>query len=100
MSNSKTKREIECLTRLQALTGQLGDIIDFLKLERLVSENEIKSLQQSADHPKEVQALLKALKDADKFQLIQYEWVLLPVEVINLTIITDQNTKNFVFNGG
>lgn len=97
---SKMKREIECLSRLQGLTSQLEDILMFLKLEGLVDDNQMKTIKMSADHPKEVQAILRDLQVRDKLQLLQYEWSVLPVENILITIITERNSKEFSFNGG
>ena len=97
---SKVKREIECLNRLQEMTGQLEDILSFLKQENLVDDNQIKSVKLSADHSKEIRAILQDLKIKQKLQLLQYEWSVLPVENICITVITDRNQKEFIFNGG
>jgi hypothetical protein len=97
---SKVKREIECLQRLQELTSQLGDVLAFLKLEGLIDDNQIKSVSLSSDHPKEVRGILQDLKVRQKIQLLQYEWSVLPVENINITIVTDRNQKEFSYNGG
>ena len=97
---SKIKREVECLNRLQELTGQLEDILSFLKQENLVDDNQIKSVKLSADHPKEIRGILQDLKVRQKLQLLQYEWSVLPVENITITVITDRNQKEFIFNGG
>lgn len=96
---SRIKKEINCLNRLQELTGQLQDILDFLKLEGLVDDNQVRSIRQSADHPKEIQAILRDLQVRQKIQMLQYEWTVLPVENIIITIITDRNQKEFIFNG-
>lgn len=97
---SKVKREIECLNRLQEMTGQLEDILSFLKQESLVDDNQIKSVKLSADHAKEIRGILQDLKVRQKLQLLQYEWNVLPVETICITVITDRNQKEFSFNGG
>lgn len=96
----KLKREIECLQRLQELTGQLEDILQFLKLENLVNDNQLKSVHLSADHAKEVQSILRNLQVTGKLQLLEYQWSVLPVENITIAIITDRNQKEFIFNGG
>lgn len=97
---SKLKKEIQCLQRIQELTGQLEDILQFLKLEGLVDDNQLRSVKQSADHPKEVQQILRGLQSSGKLQLLQYTWSVLPVENISISIITDRNNKEFIFNGG
>lgn len=96
---SKTKREIECLTRLQELTSQMEDILVFLKLEGLVDDNQMRSIKLTPDRPKEVQQILKDLQTSGKLQMLMYEWHVLPVENITITIITDRNKKEFIFTG-
>ena len=100
ISNSKRKRESDCLTRLQELTGQLEDILQFLKQEGLVDDNQMRSVKSSADHPKEVQAILKDLQVRQKFQMLTYEWSVLPVENISIMILTDRDSREFIFHGG
>lgn len=97
---SKISKEIQCLQRLQDLTGQLEDILQFLKLENLVNDNQLKSIHLSADHAKEVQEVLRGLHNDGKFQMLVYTWTILPVENISIMIITDRNQKEFIFNGG
>lgn len=96
---TKTKREIECLSRLQELTSQMEDILIYLKLEGLVDDNQMKSIKLTPDRPKEVQAILKDLQANGKLQMLTYEWSVLPVENITITIITDRNQKEFIFTG-
>jgi hypothetical protein len=96
---NRTRSEIECLNRLQALTGQLFDIILFLKDEKLIDDNHIRTVKGSSDTSKEIQLLLKSLQKEGKFQLLEYTWNILPVETINIYIITDRNQKEFVYNG-
>lgn len=93
-----TRKEIECLARLQVTTQQLDQILFFLKQENLIDDNLIKSTRQSADHAKEIQLILRDLQVKQKLQLLEYEWTILPVENIKISIITDRNQAEFVFN--
>ena len=97
---SKTTKEINCLQRLQDTTGQLEDILQFLKLENLVDDGQLKTIHMAADHAKEVQAILRKLQSASKVQMLVIEWSVLPVENIRISIVTDRNHKEFIFNGG
>lgn len=97
--NTKVGREIACLQRLHELTQQLSDIVAFLKLEGLVDDNQIRNLRQSADFPKEMQLILRDLQVRQKLQLLSYNWQVLPVENIDIHIITDRDSRNFTFNG-
>ena len=90
--------QINCLQRLQDTTGQLEDILTFLKLEQLVDDNQIKSVKLGADHAKEIQQILRDLQVRNKLQLLMYEWNVLPVENIMISIITERNSKEFTYN--
>ncbi len=90
--------QINCLQRLQDTTGQLDEILQFLKLEGLVDDNQLKSVRLGADHAKEIQQILRNLQVTNKLQLLNYEWNVLPVENICISIITDRNQKEFSFN--
>jgi hypothetical protein len=90
--------QINCLQRLQDTTGQLEEILQFLKLEKLVDDNQLKSVKLSADHAKEVQQILRHLQVTSQLQLLVYEWNVLPVENILISIVTERNSKEFGFN--
>ena len=98
--SGKTKREIECLGRLQGLTGQLEEILIFLKQEGLIDDNQLKTVKLASDHPKEIQAILRDLQLRQKLQLLEYDWSVLPVENIKVSIVTDRDSREFIFNGG
>lgn len=95
---NKTRRELECLTRYQSLTTGLGDILIYLKEEKLITDVQIKEVKDSAEYPKSVQKILYALQQADKLQLLEYTWTMLPVEHIKILIITDRNQKEFTYD--
>lgn len=90
--------QINCLQRLQDTTGQLEEILQFLKLEQLVDDNQIKSVKLSADHAKEIQQILRDLQVRNKLQMLMYEWNVLPVENIMISIVTERNSREFTFN--
>jgi len=90
--------QINCLQRLQDTTGQLEEILIFLKLEQLVDDNQMKSVKLSADHAKEVQQILRNLQVMNKLQMLMYEWNVLPVENIMISIVTERNSREFTFN--
>ena len=96
---NKTRREIECLSRLQQMTSQLDNILMFLRQEELVDDQQIKTTKQSPDFAKDIQAVLRDLQVRNKLQLLEYTWTILPVENIRLYIVTDRNQQEFVYNG-
>ena len=95
---SNISDQILCLQRLQDTTGQLEEILQFLKLEGLVDDNQVKSVRLGADHAKEIQQILRNLQVTNKLQLLMYEWNILPVENIMISIITERNSREFTYN--
>lgn len=89
--------EIDALKRLNELTGQLEDIVSFLREEGLIRDSDIKSLRSSSDRPKEIQAMLYSLQSKGDVQLLEYRWVKLPVETITVYIVTNKNQKHFTY---
>jgi hypothetical protein len=92
------KNEIACLKRLDELTGQLEDVVAFLKIEGLIDDVNIKSIKQSPDRPKELRNKIEDLKRSNKLQLVEYTWQILPKEYILLLFVTDNNRKEFSYN--
>ena len=94
---SKVK-EIECLKRLQTLKGGADEMLEFLVHENLIDSHRAKSIKSSPEAFKDLHECIKALHDANKFQLLEYEWQVLPVERIKVTIVTDRAHREFVHN--
>lgn len=95
---NKTRREIECIARLQALGGNVDNILDFLLSESLINKDEVKVLRASPEVAKSVQLMLARLSADKKFQLLEFEWAILPVERIKIHIVTDRASQEFTYN--
>lgn len=95
---TRTGHEIDCLARLQEMNGSLAEVLDFLLAEDLIHKDVTKSLKTSSNLPKEMQKLLHNLSKDNKFQLLTYEWTILPVERIKILVITNRNSKEFTYN--
>lgn len=91
-----TKREIECLKRLQQLSPVYEELIAFFVQEYLLSKEELKVIKNSPDQGKLLQAKLASLSEERKLQLLEFEWILLPTERIKISIVTDTGFKEFV----
>lgn len=96
MSNSVKK--IECIARLNTLRGGIDEILTFLVEENILLEQTARALRLSPETAKETYRLIQGFFAAGKFQLLEYEWQLLPVERIKITIVTDRNSREFVYN--
>lgn len=92
------RKEIECIARLQSLSGNVDEILEFLLTEKFITSEVVKATRISSDIPREMQKLLSTLSSTDKFQLLEYEWTVLPVERIKIIIVTDRMSKEFTYN--
>lgn len=90
-----TKREVECLKRLQQLTPMYEELIAFLLQEYLLDKEELKVFKNSPDQERLLQAKLASLSEQRKIQLLEFEWTLLPTERIKVNIVTDRGFKEF-----
>ena len=85
--------KLQFLERLDHLVNGLSQIVEFLVSARLMTEDEVKALRQKpkSTHALEIQVILQNI--SNKVHLLDYEWILLPKEVIKLTIITESGAK-------
>jgi hypothetical protein len=90
-----TKREIECLKRLQELSPVYEELIAFFVQEFLLTKEELKVIKTSPDQGKLLQAKLASLSADRKVQLLEYEWSILPTERIRINVVTDRGFKEF-----
>jgi len=98
MISGKFSKQIECLKRLSELTTSMDEILDFLFTEKVATKDECSAVKRSTNQHKELVILLQTLKANDKFQLLEYEWTILPVERICITIVTDKTRKEFDYS--
>jgi hypothetical protein len=94
----KTRSEIECLKRLEEIQGCYNDILAFLIAEKFIDQAEAKGMRSASDVAKEIQFKLMELSKAEKLQLVEYKWELLPIERISLYIVTNITSTTFSYN--
>ena len=92
------RKEIECLSRLNSINSGMNDILEFLLSDKLITKEDIKSIAASSDRSRMTQTLLTRLSSEDKLQLLEFNWILLPIERINIIIVTKQTHKEFSYN--
>ena len=90
MHTYNDKREIECIERLHQLTPTYEELLQFLLQEFLLSREELNTIHASPeiDRAKLLHAKLTVLSKERHLQLLEYEWTLLPVERIRITLVT------------
>jgi len=95
---SRASKEIECLVRLDELTPTYDGLLEFLQHEDMLTREEAKAIRSSSEMPKLIHTRLTTLSKTNKLQLLEYEWIVLPIERIKIVIITDRVSKEFSWN--
>jgi|SRR5687768_3090305 len=90
-----SKREIECLQRLHYLSTVYEELLQFLVEEFLLTKEQLQVIRSSPEQAKLLQAKLASLSKDRLIQLLEFEWTILPVERIKLTVVTDRGHKEF-----
>jgi len=91
-------KQIECLSRLNKLQAGIDQILEHLLSEGLVNIETIKGVRSSSEPHKEVYMILNTLSSEGKIKLLEYEWTMLPIERIKLTIVSNISHKEFTHN--
>jgi hypothetical protein len=93
------RKKIEFLNRLFELLGCRTDILVWLKEEKLMSDDAVQTLlnENHATHAAKLASILAELQKADKLQLVDYEWTILPNELMKLTAVSRNTKKEWVY---
>ncbi len=91
-------RKVLCLQTLLSKSVAHSEILNFLIESKTISVEEAQKLNLESDIPLALHVLLEKLKKADKLQLLDYEWQILPKERIVLLIVTEYDRREFVYN--
>jgi len=94
------RKKIEFLDRMFDRLKNRVEILEFLKLSRLINDDTMQSILHGnhKTHSTAIATLLNSLVSEEKVQLISYDWTILPNEVMKLTIVTDADKKEFVYS--
>jgi len=92
--------KLECLQRLSKKTSCLREMTGFLVQEKLINRTQEKTIYTNKNSQliiREVHNLLTSLLDEEEVQLVDYMWNILPVEQIRITIVSDNEKREFTF---
>lgn len=90
--------KIEFYRRLFTLAACQDELITFLKDQRLINDFQRTEIINESDKAKYICQLIEGLKKEEKLLLLDYEWTILPVERLKLTIITERTQREFCYN--
>ena len=95
---SNFNRKVEFLNRLFKLASCYEDLVNFLRSEKALSDFELDTLKNESDKARYLIIHLERIRSEEKLLLLDYEWLVLPVERLKMTLVTERVSKEFVWN--
>ena len=94
------RSKIDCLNRLFQLLNCRVDILQYLKDEKLITDDMMQTIlnELHTTHAPKIVSLLAELQQSDKLQLVDYEWTILPKELMKLTVVSRNNKKEWIYS--
>lgn len=93
------RKKIECLERLFALLKCRNDLLQFLKEEGVINDDTMQNTlhEHHGTHATKIAGMLEEAVRTEKLQLVDYEWTILPIELVKLTIVSRNSKKEFAY---
>jgi hypothetical protein len=88
--------KIECVKALILKNGY-DDFILWLEENKLLDKDEWKAANSLQLKSELIVKTLGKAAESEKLMLLDYEWVILPLEIIKITCVTDREKKEFTF---
>ncbi len=94
------KRKVDFLNKLFELRKCREEILDFLKDEKLINDDVKQNIlhEHHTQHAARIFTLLSELNAKEQLQLVEYDWKLLPVEFMQLTLVSKNAKKDFTYS--
>ncbi len=94
------RKQIDFLERLFVTLKCRTEILQFLKDEKLITDDEMQTIlhEQHQSHPTKIAMLLSELQTKEALQLVDYEWTILPKELLKLTIVSENGKTEFLYS--
>ena len=99
MTTKKQQSQIDCIKKLDTLTHCMREIADFLRSEKIISQQTRSSLLMgNNDDAVAIYFELEIAIQEERLQMVDYVWTVLPHETISITIVTEVTNKTFSYN--
>ena len=92
-------KKVEFFHKLFKLLQCRQDILEYLAEEKVIPEVAVQDIlhQQHQTHASQIATILENALKEERLQLVSYEWNVLPNEQLCLTIVSDNNKKEFKY---
>ena len=92
-----SSKKIECISRLIELNNAYSEICEWLIEQKIITLSEVQIRTRKQEQAEFVFFSLKEACDKDMLMLLDFEWSILPQELIKITCITYREKKEFTY---
>lgn len=92
------QKEVECIQRLITMALMIEEWMDFLLEEKIMDVSGIPAFRLEKNKALWIHTILNEAKKTEKVLLFDFEWTVLPVERIKVTVVTNRSSKEFTYN--
>jgi hypothetical protein len=96
---TRKQNEVACIQRLISVGMMVEEWMDFLLENKLIETEDIPTFRLEKDKALYIHEIITKAKKDERVLLFDFEWNILPVERIRVTVVTSRNNKEFVYNG-
>jgi len=90
-------KKVECLKRLFKKNSSYVEICEWLLEKRLVTKLQVDMYTRMDERAEFLYNVFEDAKSNDQFQLIDWEWSILPLELIKITCVTETEVRVFSY---
>ena len=90
------KKELECINKLIHEDLYL-DFKEYIIENKLAKEEDFSALHRDTERARFICSILDQAAKEDKLILLDYEWTLLPLEIIKVTCVTETEKREFTY---
>lgn len=90
-------KEIDCMARLFKLADCYTELVEFMIQEKILGKSDLTSLKLDSNKPRFLLDILKKAVKDDKLLLLDFNWIILPVERIRIHLVTERSTKELAY---
>lgn len=76
------------------------EILQFLKDDNVISDDQMQHLLNTnhQQHPTKIAGLLEELLQTKKLQLLDYQWTVLPKQLLQLNVVTENDKRTWTYS--
>ena len=92
-------KKVECLNQLFKLLQCRQELLEFLTEEKIIEPIRIQEILHSNHntHASQIATILNEAETKEQLQLVEYDWSILPVQTICLTLVSNNAKREFKY---